>query len=74
MYKTIVDVEGMMCGNCEKHMNERIEAKFDVKGVTSSHKKAVTEISFSIPIVIITENKSNIVMIYLSFMKFTILK
>ena len=44
MYKTIVDVEGMMCGNCEKHMNERIEAKFDVKGVTSSHKKAVTEI------------------------------
>lgn len=44
MYKTIVDVEGMMCGNCEKHMNERIESEFDVKEVTSSHKKAVTEI------------------------------
>ena len=24
MYKTIMDVEGMMCGNCEKHMNEMI--------------------------------------------------
>ena len=25
MYKTIMDVEGMMCGNCEKHMNEMIQ-------------------------------------------------
>ena len=29
MYKTIMDVEGMMCGNCEKHMNEMIQEKFD---------------------------------------------
>ena len=44
MYKTIMDVEGMMCGNCEKHMNEMIQEKFDVKEVTSSHKKAETQI------------------------------
>ena len=43
MYKTIMDVEGMMCGNCEKHMNEMIQEKFDVKEVTSSHKKAETQ-------------------------------
>ena len=44
MYKTIMDVEGMMCGNCEKHMNEMIQEKFDVKEVTSSHMKGETQI------------------------------
>ncbi|MGN1205956.1 MAG: heavy-metal-associated domain-containing protein [Eubacterium sp.] len=44
MYKTIMDVEGMMCGNCEKHMNEMIQKKFDVKEVISSYKKAETQI------------------------------
>ena len=44
MNEIILNVEGMMCGNCEKHMNEMIQEKFDVKEVTSSHKKAETQI------------------------------
>ena len=44
MTEITVGVEGMMCGNCEKHMNEMIQEKFDVKEVTSSHKKAETQI------------------------------
>ena len=39
MIETIVQVDGMMCGMCESHVNDAIRAKFPVKKVTSSHSK-----------------------------------
>lgn len=39
MKKYIVGIEGMMCKNCEAHMNKAIEENFDVKKVQSSHEK-----------------------------------
>ena len=44
MVKTVVNVEGMMCGMCESHMNDAIRNNFDVKKVTSSHSKKQTEV------------------------------
>ncbi len=44
MVKTIVKVEGMMCGMCESHVNDAIRAAFNVKKVNSSHSKGETEI------------------------------
>lgn len=44
MIKTIVSVEGMMCGMCESHVNDAVRAAFTVKKVTSSHTKNQTEI------------------------------
>ena len=44
MYKTIVDVEGMMCENCEAHVNKAVSRNFDVKSVVSSHESGKTEI------------------------------
>ena len=44
MFKTTVDVDGMMCGMCEAHVNDAIRAKFDVKKVSSSHAKGETVI------------------------------
>ncbi len=43
MIKTTVNIEGMMCPMCEKHVREAIEKDFNVKEVTASHeeKKAV---------------------------------
>ena len=35
MVKTIVKVEGMMCGMCESHVNDAIRAAFNVKKVNS---------------------------------------
>ena len=49
MWKYTIEVQGMMCGMCESHTNEAIRRVFPVKKVTSSHKKAQTEI--------ITENE-----------------
>ena len=40
MYKTVVKVDGMMCGMCESHVNEAVP----LKKVTSSHGKGITEI------------------------------
>ena len=48
MYKTVVKVDGMMCGMCESHINESIRNNFSVKKVTSSHTKGET--------IILTEN------------------
>ena len=50
MTKTVLSIEGMMCGMCEKHMNEAIEKAFDVKKVTSSHTKKETEILSEAPL------------------------
>ena len=50
MTKTVLSVEGMMCGMCEKHLNEAIEKAFDVKKVTSSHLNKQTEILSEAPL------------------------
>jgi copper chaperone len=44
MIKTIVNIEGMMCGHCEAHVNDAIRAHLKVKKVTSSHDKGETVI------------------------------
>lgn len=44
MVKTKLEIEGMMCGMCEAHINDTVRKSFNVKKVTSSHKKGVTEI------------------------------
>ena len=36
MIKTVLKVNGMMCGMCEAHMNDLVRKNFKVKKVTSS--------------------------------------
>lgn len=50
MYRTVLGVEGMMCGHCEAHVNDTIRKAFDVKKVTSSHSKGETEIISGTPL------------------------
>ena len=40
-----VNVEGMMCPMCEKHVREAIEKNFSVESVTASHEKKSVEIT-----------------------------
>lgn len=44
MIKTVLKIDGMMCGHCEAHVNDEIRNNFDVKKVSSSHSKGETEI------------------------------
>lgn len=44
MVKTILKIDGMACGMCESHVNDTIRKVCDVKKVSSSHKKGLTEI------------------------------
>lgn len=44
MTKTIINIEGMMCGMCESHVNDEIRKNFNVSKVNSSHKNNTTEI------------------------------
>ncbi len=44
MVKTIVGVEGMMCHNCERHVNKAVEANFNVKSVVSDFEAKQTVI------------------------------
>ncbi|MCD8120200.1 MAG: cation transporter [Lachnospiraceae bacterium] len=44
MVKTTVQVEGMMCGMCEAHVNDAVRKAFQVKKVNSSRSKGTTEI------------------------------
>ncbi len=44
MIKTTLNIEGMMCAKCEKHMDEAIRNTFRVEKVSSSHSKNQTEI------------------------------
>ena len=39
MTKYILEIEGMMCGHCEAHMNDAVRNNFSVKKVESSHSK-----------------------------------
>ena len=42
MVKVTVNVEGMMCGHCEAHVNEAIKEAFGVEDVVSSHENNTT--------------------------------
>ena len=44
MIKTVLKIDGMMCGMCESHINDTIRRNFRIKKVTSSHSKGITEI------------------------------
>lgn len=50
MIKTTIGVEGMMCHNCEKHMDDAIRETFGVRKVNSSHEENRTEIISEEPI------------------------
>ena len=39
MVQLTLKIDGMSCGMCESHVNDTIRQKFNVKKVTSSHKK-----------------------------------
>lgn len=42
MYKTTIEVNGMMCGMCESHVNDAVRNAMTVKKVTSSRGKRET--------------------------------
>ena len=42
MVKVTVNVEGMMCGHCEAHVNEAIKKAFGAEDVVSSHENNTT--------------------------------
>lgn len=44
MIKTTVGINGMSCQMCEAHVNDVIRGAFEVKKVSSSHKKKETVI------------------------------
>lgn len=44
MLKITMEIDGMMCGMCESHINDAIRREFKVKKVTSSHIKKQTVI------------------------------
>ena len=44
MYKTTVLIDGMACGMCEAHVNDAVRSAANVRSVSSSYKKGVTEI------------------------------
>lgn len=50
MIKTILKIDGMMCGMCESHINDTIRQNFKIKKVSSSHSKGVTEIISESPL------------------------
>lgn len=39
MYQITLNIDGMMCGMCESHINDAVRNAFPVKKVTSSHSK-----------------------------------
>ncbi|WP_405358410.1 metal-transporting ATPase, partial [Ruminococcus sp.] len=48
--KTVINVEGMMCPMCEKHVKEAIEKNLNVESVTASHEANKVEIISAEPI------------------------
>lgn len=44
MQKITLEIDGMMCGMCESHVNDAVRKEFKVKKVTSSHAKKETVI------------------------------
>lgn len=45
MLKYTIQVQGMMCGMCEAHVNDAVRKALPVKKVTSSHSKNETVIT-----------------------------
>ena len=50
MTQLTLRIDGMSCGMCESHVNDTIRQKFNIKKVTSSHKKGQTVIVTNEPI------------------------
>lgn len=50
MIKITLNIDGMMCGMCESHINDTVRKNFAVKKVTSSHSNGKTEIITENPI------------------------
>ncbi|HJC57059.1 MAG TPA: cation transporter [Candidatus Eisenbergiella intestinipullorum] len=44
MWKYTVQVNGMMCGMCESHVNDAVRKAFPVKKVTSSRGRKETDV------------------------------
>ena len=44
MVKITAEIDGMVCGMCETHINEAIHKTCNIKKVTSSHRKGLVEI------------------------------
>lgn len=44
MFKTTLQIDGMMCSMCESHVNDAVRSALAVKKVKSSHKKGTSEI------------------------------
>ncbi len=44
MKRIILQVDGMMCGMCEAHVNDAIRKAANVKKVVSSHTKGTSEV------------------------------
>ena len=44
MFKTVINIEGMMCGMCEAHVSDALRGVVSAEKVTSSHKKGITEL------------------------------
>lgn len=44
MTKTTLKIDGMMCTMCESHIDDTIRKNFNIKKVSSSHTKGITEI------------------------------
>ncbi|MBQ3393907.1 MAG: heavy-metal-associated domain-containing protein [Oscillospiraceae bacterium] len=50
MYRTEVQVDGMMCSMCEAHINDAVRKNLAVKKVSSSRRKKRTEILSESPL------------------------
>ena len=44
MIRTVMDVDGMICGMCEAHIQDAVRKQFSVKKVTASRRKKQVEI------------------------------
>ena len=50
MEKITLNIDGMMCGMCENHVNDAIRNAFKVSKVTSSHSKGTTVFETDAPV------------------------
>lgn len=50
MIQTTLQIDGMMCGHCEAHVNDAIRQAFPVKKVQSSHARKETVILSEAPL------------------------
>ena len=50
MMKTTLQIDGMMCGMCEAHINDALRRAFGVKKVASSRREGKTEIFTDTPL------------------------